>query len=66
MTFHLTHPRHGTVKTDSEHLRDRYLARGFEQVIALEDMDYRELQALARDRGIPANRSRDALLEALR
>ena len=66
MIFHLTHPRHGTVHTNSEHLRNRYLRRGFELHTPLEDMDYRDLQAAAREKGIPANQKRDALLEALR
>ena len=34
-------------------------------VIDLGDMDYRQLQALAKEREIPANQSRDDLIEAL-
>lgn len=61
----MTHPRHGTVDV-ADALVDRYRRRGFEPIARVEELDYRGLQALARERGIPANQKRDALLKALR
>lgn len=61
----MTHPRHGSVDV-ADALRDRYLRRGFAEVEPVETMSYRDLQAAARERGIPANQNRDALVKALR
>lgn len=65
MSFQLRHPDKGSVTIDSEMLRDRYLRRGFVQVTPVTERSYRQLQEVARERGIPANQSRAELEKAL-